>query len=32
MRGLIFAAVLAVVTVLVLSVGVFADNGIPCCN
>jgi hypothetical protein len=31
MRSLIFAVVLAVVLVLVLSVGVGADNGIPCC-
>jgi hypothetical protein len=32
MRSLIFAVVLAVVLVLVLSVGVGADNGIPCCH
>jgi hypothetical protein len=32
MRSLIFAVVLAVVLVLVLSVGVGADNTVPCCH
>lgn len=32
MRSLILAVVLAVVLVLVLSVGVGADNTVPCCH